>query len=62
MAAAKSVKSGYRLLGAIAEAADGPVFFKLTGPPRRLRPIGSNSRLCSNRSGTRLGNAIDARY
>ena len=36
MAAAKSVKTGYRLLGAIAEAPEGAVFFKFTGPARTV--------------------------
>lgn len=34
MAAAKSSKPGYRLLGAIAEAPQGAVFFKLTAPAK----------------------------
>ena len=36
MAAAKSVKTGYRLLGAIAEAPEGAVFFKFTGPAKTV--------------------------
>lgn len=32
MAASKTVKPGYRLLGAIAEAPEGAVFFKFTAP------------------------------
>ena len=36
MAAAKSVKTGYRLLGAIAEAQEGAVFFKFTGPAKTV--------------------------
>lgn len=29
-------KSGYRLLGAIVEGSDGPVYFKLTGPSKTI--------------------------
>jgi hypothetical protein len=29
-------KPGYRLLGAIVEAPEGPVFFKLTGPAKTV--------------------------
>lgn len=36
MAASKSVKTGYRLLGAIAEAPQGAVFFKFTGPAKTV--------------------------
>ena len=36
MAASKSVKPGYRLLGAIAEAQEGAVFFKFTGPAKTV--------------------------
>ena len=36
MAASKSVKAGYRLLGAIAEAPEGAVFFKFTGPAKTV--------------------------
>ncbi len=36
MAASKSVKPGYRLLGAIAEAPEGAVFFKFTGPAKTV--------------------------
>ena len=36
MAASKSAKPGYRLLGAIAEAQEGAVFFKFTGPAKTV--------------------------
>lgn len=36
MAASKSVQPGYRLLGAIAQAPDGAVFFKFTGPSKTV--------------------------
>ncbi len=36
MAASKTVKAGYRLLGAIAEAPEGAVFFKFTGPVKTV--------------------------
>jgi hypothetical protein len=36
MAAQKSVKSGYRLLGAIVEGQGGSVFFKFTGPAKTV--------------------------
>jgi hypothetical protein len=36
MATSKSVKPGYRLLGAIAEGPQGAVFFKLTGPAKTV--------------------------
>ncbi len=36
MAAVKSSKPGYRLLGAIVEAPQGLVFFKLTGPAKTV--------------------------
>ncbi len=39
MAASKSVKPGYRLLGSIAEAPEGAVFFKFTGP---AKTVGAN--------------------
>lgn len=37
MGAGGAKKPGYRLLGAIVEAPDGPVFFKLTGPVNTVR-------------------------
>ena len=37
MGAGTAKKPGYRLLGAIIEAAEGPVFFKLTGPANTVR-------------------------
>jgi hypothetical protein len=37
MMAAGERKEGYRLLGAIVEAPDGSVFFKLTGPEETIR-------------------------
>jgi len=36
MAAAKASKPGYRLLGGIVEAPQGPVFFKFTGPVKTV--------------------------
>ena len=36
MAQTKSVKQNYRLLGAIVEALEGNVFFKLTGPAKTV--------------------------
>jgi hypothetical protein len=36
MAPAKSMKQNYRLLGAIVEAPEGNVFFKLTGPAKTV--------------------------
>lgn len=36
MATSKSVKPGYRLLGAIAEAPQGAVFFKFAGPAKTV--------------------------
>jgi len=36
MAAEKSVKSGYRLLGAIVEGAGGNIFLKFTGPSKTI--------------------------
>jgi len=36
MAAEKSVKSGYRLLGAIVEGAGGNIFLKFTGPAKAI--------------------------
>lgn len=36
MSAAKAPKTGYRLLGAIVEAPQGAVFFKLTGPAKTV--------------------------
>ena len=36
MAASKTVKPGYRLLGAIAEGPEGSVFFKFTGPAKTV--------------------------
>lgn len=41
MATSKSVKPGYRLLGAIAEAPEGSVFFKFTGPSKT---VGANQK------------------
>jgi len=37
MGAGGAKKQGYRLLGAIVEAPEGPVFFKLTGPVNTVR-------------------------
>jgi len=37
MGAGSAKKPGYRLLGAIVEAPEGPVFFKLTGPSNTVR-------------------------
>jgi hypothetical protein len=36
MMAAKTTKPGYRLLGAIVEGPEGPVFFKFTGPAKTV--------------------------
>ena len=36
MAAEKSVKSGYRLLGAIVEGPGGNIFLKFTGPAKTI--------------------------
>ncbi len=36
MGASEPAKSGYRLLAAVAEASDGPWFFKLTGPVKTV--------------------------
>ena len=36
MATAKTVKTGYRLLGAIVEDAGGNVFLKFTGPTKTI--------------------------
>ncbi|WNG63164.1 hypothetical protein F0U59_48985 [Archangium gephyra] len=37
-------KPGYRLLGAIVEGAEGPLFFKLTGPERTVASAEKNFR------------------
>lgn len=36
MSGVKGNKPGYRLLGAIVESAEGPLFFKLTGPEKTV--------------------------